>query len=72
MAQVLEMKFLNEDNKTVTLTIEHPIVPVDEKKVDKVMETIVAANIFQSTGGMIVASKSARIVERTVTDIPLA
>jgi hypothetical protein len=71
MEQVLEMKFLNEANKTITLTIENPIVPVDEKKVDEVMDKIVAANIFDSTGGMIVAAKSARIVERTVTDIAL-
>jgi Protein of unknown function (DUF2922) len=71
MEQVLEMKFLNEANKTVTLTIENPIVPVDEKKVDEVIDAIVAANIFDSAGGMIVKPKSARIVERTVTDIAL-
>ncbi|WP_430790387.1 DUF2922 domain-containing protein [Virgibacillus flavescens] len=72
MAKKLEMKFENEDGKVVTYTLDNPIEPVDTAAVEAAMDEIITQNAFTSSGGDLVAKKSARIVERNVLDIDLA
>jgi uncharacterized protein YggL (DUF469 family) len=67
----LELKFENEDGKTVTYTLEKPVEPVDPEAVKTAMDTIIAQNAFTSSGGDLIAKKSARIVDRTVEEIDL-
>ncbi|MGM8366169.1 DUF2922 domain-containing protein [Virgibacillus sp. W0181] len=67
----LELKFENEDGKTVTYSLEKPIEPVDAAAVKAAMNEIITQDAFTSTGGDLVAIKSARVVERTVEDIDL-
>lgn len=69
MAKQLELQFLNEDERTVTITLENPVEPVDPETVNTVMDTIISENVFMTSGGDLVSKKGARIVERTVTDI---
>ncbi len=71
MAKQLELQFLNEDERTVTISLENPIEPVDPETVKTVMDTIISENVFMTSGGDLVSKKGARIVERTVTDIDI-
>lgn len=72
MAKTLELKFLNEEGKVVTVSLNDPVEPADQAAVSAAMDTILAQNAFLSSGGELVSKKEARIVERNVTDIPLA
>ncbi|WP_096272572.1 DUF2922 domain-containing protein [Paucisalibacillus globulus] len=69
--KTLELKFENADGKIVTYSLEKPIEPVDPAAVAAAMDTIIAENAFTSSGGNLVAKKSARVVERNVEDIEL-
>lgn len=71
MSKKLELKFLNEDNKTVTFSLDTPIEPVDPTAVQFAMDEIINQGCFFSSGGELVSKKEARIVERTVTEITL-
>lgn len=65
----LELIFENEAGKNVTYSVDNPIEPADPQTVSDVMDQIIAQNTFISKEGPLVAKKSARIVERTVTHI---
>jgi hypothetical protein len=69
--KTLELKFENTDGKIVTYSLEQPKEPVDPAAVAAAMDTIIAENAFTSSGGNLVAKKSARVVERNVEDIEL-
>ena len=69
--KTLELKFENADGKIVTYSLEKPIEPVDPVAVAAAMDTIIAENAFTSSGGNLVAKKSARVVERNVEDVEI-
>jgi hypothetical protein len=71
MSKKLELQFVNLEGKTATLSIDDPIEPVEPASVSAAMDTIIATNIFTSTGGDLVAKKGARVVERNVADVEL-
>lgn len=65
----IELFFENEDGKTVKFSLDKPAEPVDPETVQKVMDEIITQNAFESTGGDLVAKKSARLVENIIEDI---
>lgn len=67
----LELKFLNEDGKTVTYSLEQPVEPVVPATVKNAMDDIITQNAFTSSGGDLISIKGARIVDREVTEIEL-
>lgn len=67
--KTLELKFLNEDKKTVTVSLNAPIEPADPVAVAAAMDEIISQNAFFSSGGNLVSKKLARIVERNVFEI---
>ncbi|WP_085507867.1 DUF2922 domain-containing protein [Thalassobacillus devorans] len=67
----LELKFQNEEDKTVTITLDEPVEPADPALINTAMDAIIAANCFYSNGGDLVTKKEARIVERNVEEIQL-
>jgi hypothetical protein len=69
MAKTLQLQFLNQENKTVTIAIDNPIEPVDPIALDAAMKTILSANVFVTAGGDLVSKKGARIVERNVVEV---
>jgi len=69
--KTIELKFTNQDGRTVTYSLDDPIEPVDANAVGEAMDEIIAQNAFTSSGGDVVAKKSARVVERNVQDIDL-
>jgi hypothetical protein len=72
MARVLELQFLNQENKTVTIRLDAPVEPVDPAAVNAAMDSVITQNVFTSSGGDYAAKKGARIVDRTVSDIALS
>ncbi len=67
----LELKFLDQDNRIVTISLDDPVEPVDPVLINQAMDTIVTENCFFSSHGDLVAKKDARIVERNVIEIDL-
>ncbi|WP_077706337.1 DUF2922 domain-containing protein [Virgibacillus dokdonensis] len=67
----LELKFTNQDGKTVNYSIDQPVEPVDTAAVNAAMDEILQQNAFTSSGGDLVAKKSARIVERIVEEVDM-
>ena len=72
MAKVLELLFENEEGKTVSYTLNDPIEPVNEADVNMAMDAVIEQHAFSSSGGEVIKKQSARIVERTVTEITLS
>lgn len=71
MLKRIELFFENEDGKTVKYTLDKPIEPVNPTNVQAAMDDIIAQNVFNTSGGDLVAKKSARVIETIVEDIPL-
>ncbi|ELK44584.1 DUF2922 domain-containing protein [Halobacillus sp. ACCC02827] len=69
--KTLELKFLNEEDKVVTLTLDDPVEPADPAAVNAAMDEIINQNCFYSSGGILIGKKEARIVERNVVDIEI-
>lgn len=67
----LELLFENFEGKTVTLTLDNPVDPANPEDINAAMDEILQQNVFDSSGGELVAKKGARIVERYVTDIDI-
>lgn len=67
----IELFFENEDGKTVKYSLDKPVEPIDAQSVHETMDEIIAQNVFYSSGGDLVAKKSARIVENIVEEIDL-
>ncbi|WP_338788203.1 DUF2922 domain-containing protein [Metabacillus sp. FJAT-53654] len=71
MAKTLELQFLNTAGKTVKISVDSPVEPVDQIALNTAMDQILSANIFISTDGEFVSKKGARIIDRNVTEITL-
>ncbi|MCA0987187.1 DUF2922 domain-containing protein [Guptibacillus algicola] len=69
MAKTLELQFLNDDNKPFSITLSDPVEPVDPAAISAAMDTLLAQNIFTTSGGDLVSKRGARIVERNTSDI---
>ncbi|MFP7492533.1 DUF2922 domain-containing protein [Terribacillus saccharophilus] len=65
----LDLQFLNEEGKTVTISLEQPVEPFDEAAINQAMDTVIAQNVISSSGGALVSKKGARIVDRTEQEI---
>ncbi|MBW7651021.1 DUF2922 domain-containing protein [Anoxybacillus sp. ST4] len=65
--KTLELQFVNEEGKTVRLTIDEPREHVTQAEIANVMDVIIAANVFPSSGGDLIAKKGARLIDTTVT-----
>lgn len=71
MAQVLQLTFANAENKTMTINIDNPKANLTEAEVNAAMQTIIAQSVFSKSGFAFNVKKSARIVDRNVTNIEL-
>lgn len=69
--KTLELKFLNEEKRVVTLTLDDPVEPADPQTISDVMDQMINEQVFFSNGGDLVEKHSARIVERQVEDIAI-
>ncbi len=72
MAKTLELQFATEGGKTARISLDNPKEPIDQAVVKQSMDQIIAAGIFYTTTGNLVASKGVRVIERNVTDYEMA
>lgn len=67
----LELLFLNEEGKSVKISVDDPRPDVTPEELETAMDAIIAANVFTSSGGNFVEAVGARVIERNVTEIEL-
>jgi hypothetical protein len=65
----LVMTFLNQEGARTSLTLPAVKDTITEAEVITAMDTVIAANIFYSSGGSLVTKHSAQVTERTVTEL---
>ncbi|MBL4937607.1 DUF2922 domain-containing protein [Clostridium sp. YIM B02515] len=65
----LVMTFLNEEGTKANITLPGVKDNVSQQEVSVVMDTIIAGNIFSSTGGDLITKHSAQVTEKNVTDL---
>ncbi|GGN61262.1 MULTISPECIES: DUF2922 domain-containing protein [Oceanobacillus] len=67
----LQMQFENQEGKVVTYTLDDPVEPIDHEAVNEAMDTVIAQNAFNSSGGELVAKRGARVVEQITEEIEI-
>lgn len=68
MAQVLQLTFVNELGKTMTINIQNPKANLTESEVNTAMQTIIDQAVFTKDGLVFNAKKSAKLIDREVTE----
>lgn len=68
MAQVLQLTFVNELGKTMTINVHNPKANVTESEVNATMQTIIDQAVFTKGGLAFNAKKSAKLIDREVTE----
>jgi len=66
MSTTLQMSFRNEENRMSTISIADPDPELSIEDVEPVMDSIIAKNVFETTGGDLVEKVRAQVVTRTV------
>ena len=69
LEKTLLMTFLNEEGAKASVTLSGIRDDITQAEVSTAMDVIIAKNIFQSSGGNLVAKHSAQITERNVTTL---
>ncbi|MFZ5942909.1 MAG: DUF2922 domain-containing protein [Bacillota bacterium] len=67
--KTLQMIFSNAANGRVTLSILDPRAELTSTEVEAAMNSIIAANVIDSTGGDLVGIVGARLINRQVTEL---
>lgn len=70
--RVLEMDFATELGRTITLRVPDALDTLTGAQAAALMDTIIARNIFTSTGGDLTGKTAAHIVVTDVTDLVLS
>ncbi len=69
MALTLQLVFTKSDGKDFVLTVDEPRPGVTPTEVKTAMEQIIASGVFKKDGDVLTAVKSARIIDRSVSDL---
>ncbi|MBD7985930.1 DUF2922 domain-containing protein [Sporosarcina sp. Sa2YVA2] len=69
MAKTLQLNFTTVAGKQTSLSVDHPRAGLTAVEVQAAMEQIIGSGTFEVDGSPLGAVKSARIVERTVTEL---
>lgn len=67
--KVLRMTFTNATGGPVTYSVSNPLADLTAATVQTFMNLVIAKNIFNSTGGDLVAIKDIAIVDTTTQDL---
>lgn len=71
MAKKLELVFKNASDKSVKITVDDVRENITPAEVKTAMESIVAKNVFTSTGGDLVGVQGARIIDTNIQELEL-
>lgn len=69
MTKNLQMVFLNEVGKNVSINIPDIKDGITAEEIKSLMQLIIAKNIFESTGGNLISIMSADIITRDVQEV---
>lgn len=67
--KVLRLVFKNQNGSNFSLTLPNPRPDVTPEEVAAVMDTIIARNIFHTSGGDLVTKFDIRIIETNTSDL---
>lgn len=67
--KTVRMTFTNQSGREVSLTIPNPKDTLVASDVTAAMDTIIAKNIFTSSGGDFVSKADAKIIDQNVEDL---
>lgn len=67
--KTLQLYFLTEQNKKVLLSVDMPEDNVSAATIEAAMQVIMQSDAFEIDGAALTAIHSARVVERTVTNL---
>ncbi|MBC9785740.1 DUF2922 domain-containing protein [Heliobacterium chlorum] len=67
--ETLELVFTNQLGRDVVLRVRDPKAGLTTEEVTSVMDTIIANNVFTTSGGDLVGKKDVRMVSSNVTDL---
>lgn len=69
MAKTLQMVFQNQLGRNVSINLPEVKDTVTQEEIRSLMELILVKNIFESTGGDLVALMEANLVSRDVQEV---
>jgi len=69
LSETLQMIFANEEERNVTISVADPQPELGIEEVEPVMDSIIARNVFKSSGGELTAKVRAQVVTRTVDTV---
>ena len=69
MTKTLQLVFNTENGKSVTLSVDEPREDLTAPEVEAAMQEIIASGVFEVDDYPLETIKSARIIERGVTDL---
>lgn len=67
--QTLRMVFKNENGSNFTINLDNPRDNVTPAEIETAMDTIIAKNVFLTSGGALVAKQDIKIIDQTVNDL---
>ncbi|MBC9785341.1 DUF2922 domain-containing protein [Heliobacterium chlorum] len=67
--ETLELVFTNQLGRDVVLRVRDPKAGLSTDEVTTVMDTIIANNVFTTSGGDLIGKKDVRMVSSNVTDL---
>ena len=69
MAKTLQLNFVTAGGKKMMLTVDEPRENLTSVEVESAMQEVINAGVFGVDDSLIESSISARIIERTVTEL---
>ncbi|WP_252503383.1 DUF2922 domain-containing protein [Sporosarcina sp. Marseille-Q4943] len=69
MAKTLQLSFTTAEGKQTSLTVDEPKDGLTPAEVEAAMQQIINSGVFEVDGSPLESIKSARIVERIVTEL---
>ncbi|WP_419962464.1 DUF2922 domain-containing protein [Psychrobacillus sp. BM2] len=69
MSKTLQLQFETAHGKNVTISVDDPKSNLTETDIQTGMQEIISSNAFRSDGSPLAVIKSAKVVDRTVTEI---
>jgi hypothetical protein len=69
MATTLQMVFQNQIGKNVSISVPEVKEDITDNEIKALMQLILSKNVFETTGGDLVALMSANLITREVEEI---
>lgn len=68
-SKTLRLTFTTSLGKSHSITLKNPKVGLTAAEAEAAMDTIIAKNIFMTTGGEYVAKKDIKVLDNSTTDL---